>query len=664
MKSCLLPLVDLRDEICRDFLRSLPKGLRTGLIVVSPGGETLFFHFPFPTWKRLWKEGIEEILSPLPVRGKKSKVVKDKFGLRYLSLPLEKVDGWYFLLGPIAGSAEEKEELAKKFASYFSQEEGKQLAEEIPTIPPSTLEIRLPFYDAIFSLFQRFYDERAKLRLIHEVEEELKRENASFEVRCRKALEKLVVKLGLKRTFLAGRRRGKLAVIAGKGFRKKSLLVPDKLKGKLRGMISFPFPSGGKDEEGKIIFEGDLYLFLSIPKNQRNLIFDKESKNFWEIIFNHFYRAWVENNYLKRVESEKELFALISHFANQIFSYEEKERVLRETVLLLYSVIGSKAVFVLDRNSKVEASFGLSDKALKELRNFLIDKGAFEVQTRFSIPYKKFLLYVSPWAEGKIVGIMVEDSLFEIDEKALRLILHLSSLVWQRLELQEKLREEEIINRELARRSIDALERERKEISYALHDDLLQMLVGCAYRVEGLKDLLKNNKEISEELKVLGELLRKGVQKGRELITQLRPTLLDELGLESAIRELAKNISQDVPIEVEVDSLPTLPHYFELAIFRVAQEGLNNIRKHSQAEKGWLKLKLRNEKIYLEIGDNGKGFSYRRKDELLRKGHLGLEAMRERVETLKGNFMVESKRGRGTSIIAEIPLKIRSEGGE
>jgi len=664
LKSCLLPLVDLRDEICRDFLRSLPKGLRTGLIVISPGGETLFFHFPFPTWKRLWKEGIEEILSPLPAKGKKSKVVKDKFGLRYLSLPLEKVDGWYFLLGPIAGSAEEKKTLAKKLASFFSKEEGKQLAEEIPTIPPSTLEIRLPFYDAIFSLFQRFYDERAKLRLIHEVEEELKRENASFEVRCRKALEKLVVKLGLKRTFLAGRRRGKLAVIAGKGFRKKSLLVPDKLKGKLRGMISFPFPSGGKDEEGKIIFEGDLYLFLSIPKNQRNLIFDKESKNFWEIIFNHFYRAWVENNYLKRVESEKELFALISHFANQIFSYEEKERVLRETVLLLYSVIGSKAIFVLDRNSKVEASFGLSERALKELRDFLIDKGAFEVQTRFSIPYKKFLLYVSPWAEGKIVGIMVEDSLFEIDEKALRLILHLSSLVWQRLELQEKLREEEIINRELARRSIDALERERKEISYALHDDLLQMLVGCAYRVEGLKDLLKNNKEISEELKVLGELLRKGVQKGRELITQLRPTLLDELGLESAIRELAKNISQDVPIEVEVDSLPTLPHYFELAIFRVAQEGLNNIRKHSQAEKGWLKLKLRNEKIYLEIGDNGKGFNYRRKDELLRKGHLGLEAMRERVETLKGNFMVESRRGRGTSIIAEIPLKIQSEGGE
>jgi signal transduction histidine kinase len=651
-----LPLVDLRDEICRDFLRSLPKGLRTGLIVVSPEEKVLFFHFPFPTWKKLWKEGIEDLITPLPARGRKSKVIKDKFDLRYLLLPLRKVDGWYFLLGPIAGSLKDREKLVHNLDFYFTEEERRSLAGELPVIPPSTLEIRLPFYDAIFSLFQRFYDERAKLRLIHEVEGELKEENTSFERRCRRALEKLVVKLGLKGALLARRKRGKLAVIAGKGFRRKNLLFPDKLKGKLKGMMSFPFPAEGKEDEGKIIFEGDLYLFLSIPKNRKNLIFDKESKKFWEIIFNHFYRAWVENNYLKRVESEKELFALISHFANQIFSYEDKERVLRETVLLLYSVMRPKAVFVLDRNGESEASFGVSVKSLKGLRNFLINKGTFEVQTRFSIPYKKFLLYVSPWVEGKIVGIIVEDSLFEIDEKALRLILHLSSLVWQRLELQEKLSEEEILNKELARRTIDALERERREISYALHDDLLQMLVGCAYRVEGLKNLLERDKEISEELKVLGELLRKGVQKGRELITQLRPTLLDELGLESAIRELAKNISQDVPIEIEVDSLPTLPHYFELAIFRVAQEGLNNIRKHSQAERGWLRLKTKNGKIYLEIGDNGKGFNYRRKDELLRKGHLGLEAMRERVETLKGNFMIKSKKGRGTSIMAEIPL--------
>jgi PAS domain S-box-containing protein len=204
--------------------------------------------------------------------------------------------------------------------------------------------------------------------------------------------------------------------------------------------------------------------------------------------------------------------------------------------------------------------------------------------------------------------------------------------------------------------TIDAAEQERGRWARELHDETLQSLavlrmrLASALREESPDDLHETGQEAVRQID--DEIL-----KLRKLITELRPASLDTIGLEAALNALAEQHQQASNIRIdcefqlprEADERP--PAILETAVYRLVQEALNNVSKHSLAQQAELKVRETGSHIEIEISDDGVGFE----PNLVREG-FGLVGMRERAALLGGTLRIESTRGSGTRVRAEIPL--------
>jgi len=142
----------------------------------------------------------------------------------------------------------------------------------------------------------------------------------------------------------------------------------------------------------------------------------------------------------------------------------------------------------------------------------------------------------------------------------------------------------------------------------------------------------------------------------------LRPQLLDDFGLEIALREHIKDFSRRCKIAVEFKCEKfdgSLTNVIELALYRVVQEALNNISKYARASEVSVNLELQDGNIILCIRDNGVGFNIDAIDKN-KKIHFGLIGMKERVEYLSGEFMINSEPGQGTFVKAIVPVKYKA----
>jgi two-component system sensor histidine kinase UhpB len=149
----------------------------------------------------------------------------------------------------------------------------------------------------------------------------------------------------------------------------------------------------------------------------------------------------------------------------------------------------------------------------------------------------------------------------------------------------------------------------------------------------------------------------------RNLALDLRPSALDELGLIPALQDYVRDFSRRVGIPVEMEATPMenrLPPEVEVALFRVIQESLTNIAKHSQASHGWVNLKVGDRVVEVTVQDDGVGFDV---DKVVNapQRSLGLFGMRERVELMGGNFTVQSGPSTGTRVHIVVPLPQTSE---
>ncbi len=169
------------------------------------------------------------------------------------------------------------------------------------------------------------------------------------------------------------------------------------------------------------------------------------------------------------------------------------------------------------------------------------------------------------------------------------------------------------------------------------------------------KLLERDHHPAAEELEELAEQTRASIRDIRRLMYDLRPAALDELGLVPALWEYMAHCQQEhgLAIEFTVDEGRRLPAPVETALFRIAQEGLNNVVRHAEAHRVEVALLLDEAQVTLRIADDGRGFD----PQAPRSGtHLGLWSMRERVEQLGGRFEVQSAPGAGTRVRAVIPL--------
>jgi len=211
--------------------------------------------------------------------------------------------------------------------------------------------------------------------------------------------------------------------------------------------------------------------------------------------------------------------------------------------------------------------------------------------------------------------------------------------------------------RRLLERTVEATEEERRRIAAELHDGPIQHLAAIVFRLDGLRTALEKG-DIPEHavpaIEATQEELREEVIDLRAMITQLRPPVLDQLGLEDALHDHLDSVRLDSGLDVSIRiELPErLEPDLETVLYRVAQEALTNIVKHSRAKHVWVSLREHEGAVTLEIRDDGVGFRPEESPTLVQDGHLGLIAMRERVETIGGGWELRSTPGEGTVVRA------------
>ena len=210
------------------------------------------------------------------------------------------------------------------------------------------------------------------------------------------------------------------------------------------------------------------------------------------------------------------------------------------------------------------------------------------------------------------------------------------------------------------RQATRAQEEERKRISHELHDDTIQALVVLSRQLDALatsgKGLSKEAHQHLEELWKQTDSILRGV---RRLSQDLRPAAIDRLGLLPAVQWLASEVNKHSGIATKVNILGKehrLPEEVAIALFRVTQEALRNVWRHSGATSAEITFEFSDKITRIIVSDNGKGFTLTGNlGDLAKQGKLGLAGMQERVQLVGGTISVQSEPGKGTTITVEAP---------
>lgn len=213
------------------------------------------------------------------------------------------------------------------------------------------------------------------------------------------------------------------------------------------------------------------------------------------------------------------------------------------------------------------------------------------------------------------------------------------------------------------RKVLAAQEEERKRIARELHDDTGQSLLLLIHRLDAIASDPGNKlpNPVQQKVTQLHSLAVETLQHLRRYAQELRPAILDDLGLAAALEWMADNLAKQHGIDIDVQlNMPRreLPHEVQLTLFRIAQEALGNITKHANASKAVVRLESVAGSIRMSIIDNGKGFEVPvLLTDLSKADKLGLIGIQERVQLLGGTLVVQSKLNIGTTIIVEVPFE-------
>lgn len=262
-------------------------------------------------------------------------------------------------------------------------------------------------------------------------------------------------------------------------------------------------------------------------------------------------------------------------------------------------------------------------------------------------PGRRTALLVPLGSDGVLVARSDRGALSATEQYLLETLAAEASLTLETLRLNEGLREKEHARGQLLRRVIFAQEDERRRIARELHDGTSQDLAGLVVGLEALERAPGTVTTL--ELK---RLARRVADEIRRTVMDLRPRVLDDLGLAAAIRWLANERHADMDVAVDVPAEVKIPPPLDIAVYRVIQEALTNVERHANASKVAVGLRVDDQKVRVVVEDDGRGF-----DPADLGGGLGLAGMRERAEQHGGTLTVESRPGGGTRLALELPLE-------
>jgi ABC-type sugar transport system ATPase subunit len=210
------------------------------------------------------------------------------------------------------------------------------------------------------------------------------------------------------------------------------------------------------------------------------------------------------------------------------------------------------------------------------------------------------------------------------------------------------------------RRFIADSEEERKSLAREIHDQIIQDLLSTNYQLESLDNVNQTSETIKDDLAQIQDNIRKMIDELRVICGNLRPPTIDSLGLNAAIQSFAQDWSKRFGIEIHLHLDPEIgriPEAIELSIYRIVQEGLNNIHKHSSATAAHIILERTSPRtLMITIEDNGEGVQ--EEFDIMnysKSGHYGLIGIEERVKLLGGRLRIQNKPEGGLLIQAEIP---------
>ena len=203
---------------------------------------------------------------------------------------------------------------------------------------------------------------------------------------------------------------------------------------------------------------------------------------------------------------------------------------------------------------------------------------------------------------------------------------------------------------------IEAQEEERKRISREIHDGPAQMLANILLRYEIIDRGLKEGKtkEVIEEIRATREMVRFSLWDVRRMIHDLRPMALDDLGLIPTLNKYIDDLSKYTKKNIEFIAIGEprdLQENYEIVLFRLVQEALQNAIKHADANLIKVKIEIRKDLVTLFIIDDGKGFEPKKTT----YENFGIKGMKERVEMLKGKFEIDTNLGKGTRVRIRVP---------
>nr|WP_245302447.1 GAF domain-containing sensor histidine kinase [Symbiobacterium terraclitae] len=268
--------------------------------------------------------------------------------------------------------------------------------------------------------------------------------------------------------------------------------------------------------------------------------------------------------------------------------------------------------------------------------------------------------------DGRVAGIMVlmvhpSRYLSAADRELLTALGEQIGLAIDRARLYDQLAEKERMRSRLLARLITAQEDERRRIARELHDETGQALTALVVTLDFLARHPMDAEALRKRLSNVKEMAEASLAEVRRVIHEMRPTALDDLGLEAAIRWLVRRYEHaGLKIGIEIDGLNgRLPDHIEITVFRLIQEACTNTVKHAGARNVSIRLRQKGGWLTVEVTDDGMGF-----DPLRRGEGVGLAGIRERVTLAGGELRIESGPQTGTRVYAELPVEGAMQSGD
>ena len=239
------------------------------------------------------------------------------------------------------------------------------------------------------------------------------------------------------------------------------------------------------------------------------------------------------------------------------------------------------------------------------------------------------------------------------------------SVAIEQAQLYERLKNARERYRKLARQTLVAEEEERRRIARELHDETSQTLSGLALQLQALIEMAEmSGSQSAEFIARLKNVQSLGVQVHNEvsrIIADLRPALLDTLGVVPAVRNYAERILRPLGINVSLETKGVekrLPTEVEAGVFRWCQGAIGNVAEHSKAQNAIIVLECRDDELFVRISDDGQGFDVSKVTNIEESGRgRGLFSMKERIGLLGGICSVESQPSQGTTVWTKVPIR-------